>query len=706
MLQLMNCQNSAYRRYQRSWPNLLTGASFVGLVVMFSLGATAADDFQDLDTDQQERLMRLCNVVQLQSGTDAFRECLKEQSTLLKSTQDSTSRALTALPIDEQFAIQQACNNSAISPDNKAACISEQIATIGQQSLPDVSSLSTDEQYVVAQQCFEAQSTSGISAYRDCITGAMESVEALPAAQFTNRTATARSNIQLECSQFSDDVASYRKCVLTALGVAFNDQAVPDVAATTATAQVDSANGTSPGSDSPRLDSAPAVIPESLSRTRAETASESQPTPNNPASVDTPAQSPALENNTSAISEQPDNPANTLDQSAPAATVTENASIMDRLQQQLNKVQTRVAALSPMRLIALFATLAVAFLVIGLTLMRKPVKRLSGSRNTKNLMAGSRRRRKRTHTSTATDLAPIGIESETADGNNSAARLNDVTENHAHTSIDSQYDQRTLEAPFELEDFEDFDLEDTDIDSDIDNDTASRQFSAWLNDFPMHTRQEFSIELLIYWTAYADNRFDPELKRQVLLMNEPDDRSLIKRWAFLKDAHALSDAIAFLQKNTEVEQREQIIDLLMALLINEQALTPIQNNLLRFLSDAFGIGSDGLNRQYKRAYGSDIPPVPRPDKMIWWNTITADQQLRWDARAIAIQPDNIRYRISLGQPLKGELNREAIVASFNLSAQRCHHSRVAALGEREQALMSTQQKKFEIARNALLELVS
>lgn len=231
-------------------------------------------------------------------------------------------------------------------------------------------------------------------------------------------------------------------------------------------------------------------------------------------------------------------------------------------------------------------------------------------------------------------------------------------------------------------------------------------FAVWLTQLPAQRQQEHAIELLIYWMAYADNRYDPALKKSIFLMKDPDAHSLIKRWVFKKDASAFADAVKYLQTNTDLEQRRQVIDLLMALLINENALTPNQNVLLRFLADAFGIGRAELETHYRQAFGQTMPITPRPDKSIWWKTLNTEQRLRWNVHAIARLPEKLRFRILLGQPLSGTLDRQSAYRSYTLAMQRCHHEHVSRLGEQERVLLSTKREKFIAAHNALLEPVA
>ena len=229
------------------------------------------------------------------------------------------------------------------------------------------------------------------------------------------------------------------------------------------------------------------------------------------------------------------------------------------------------------------------------------------------------------------------------------------------------------------------------------------RFGQWLKTLPELAQQEYSIDLLIYWIAYADNRFDQESKTKVFQMSTPDDSNLVKRWAFKQDALALNDAIEHIKIHTQVLQREQIINLLMTLLVNEKALTPVQNNLLRFIADAFGVGKAYLAKIYHLDYGESIPPLPRPDKLIWWEGIDADQMLRWDARELANQSDQIRYRATLGQPLRGELSQTSVESSYQRAVRRCLPERASELGVRERLLLSTHSEKYRVARNALME---
>ena len=227
-------------------------------------------------------------------------------------------------------------------------------------------------------------------------------------------------------------------------------------------------------------------------------------------------------------------------------------------------------------------------------------------------------------------------------------------------------------------------------------------FAKWLATVNPDDQLTYAIEFLIYWIAYGDERYDPALKEVLFQLQEPDDRDLIKRWVLKHDVIAFRDTISWLQNNSDSIQRRQIIDLLMVLLVNEAALTPVQNTILRFLGDAFGIGNADLDSQYREAFGTAMAPLPRADKPKWWQRQPDTASLRWDARAVAEESLDVQYRVRLGLALSGPIDEEAVVKGFRRAARRCHPDRFDTLTERERELAEMQFEKFEDARDFLL----
>ena len=227
-------------------------------------------------------------------------------------------------------------------------------------------------------------------------------------------------------------------------------------------------------------------------------------------------------------------------------------------------------------------------------------------------------------------------------------------------------------------------------------------FAKWLASVDPDDQLSYAIEFLIYWIAYGDERYDPALKEVLFQLQEPDDHDLIKRWVLKHDVIAFRDTISWLQNNTDSAQRRQIIDLLMVVLVNEATLTPVQNTILRFLGDAFGIGNAALDAQYREAFGSAMAPLPRADKPKWWQRQPESASLRWDARAVADEHPDVQYRVRLGLPLDGPIDEEAVVKRFRRAARRCHPERFDTLTVRERELAEMQFEKFEDARDFLL----
>lgn len=238
------------------------------------------------------------------------------------------------------------------------------------------------------------------------------------------------------------------------------------------------------------------------------------------------------------------------------------------------------------------------------------------------------------------------------------------------------------------------------------NSSASGEFGRWLNLQPEQKKLSFAIEFLIYWLAYADDRYEPSLRARVFKMQDPDDHTQIKRWVLQKDIYSFSDAVRWIQANAVEQQRLQIIDLLIALLVSEKALTPIQNTLFRFLGDAFGLGQVKLDIRFRRAFDYSLPQLPRVDKPVWWQSQSEEQRFRWNARAVARQPAEIQHRVKLGLPLTGELQPADIAACYQRAAARCHPKHFQKLGERELHMVERQLAKFEAARDSLLESIT
>ena len=194
------------------------------------------------------------------------------------------------------------------------------------------------------------------------------------------------------------------------------------------------------------------------------------------------------------------------------------------------------------------------------------------------------------------------------------------------------------------------------------------------------------------------------MKQQLFALVDPDDSDLVKKRVLNQDIQAFADTVSGLQKNTSADQREQILKLLMALLVNEEAVTPVQNTMLRFLANAFGLSHETLDELFHIAFGHELPPMPRPDKPGWWDNQHSDIYKRWDARSVAQQSPAIQSRVKLGLPLTGKLNPDELEEKYQRAINRCELAHFDSLTAREQQLVEAQQRKFEDALDVLKEI--
>ncbi len=237
--------------------------------------------------------------------------------------------------------------------------------------------------------------------------------------------------------------------------------------------------------------------------------------------------------------------------------------------------------------------------------------------------------------------------------------------------------------------------------------TAKRAEHPWQSAFgqslmqqPEENRMESCIEFLIYWVAYGDDRYQPDLKKRLFTGTTLSWHDQIKRWVLKQDVFAFADVVGWLRNNASQKQLDQTIALIMALLVTEHNVTPVQNTLLRFLSDAFNIGKERLEQRFEKAFGHPLPPVPRTDNYAWWTKQSSDAPQLWDARAMALKPETEQMIARLG--LAANYDESQIINAFRRAARRCHPDRFSALGERERALAEQQFIKFEQARDRLL----
>ncbi len=301
----------------------------------------------------------------------------------------------------------------------------------------------------------------------------------------------------------------------------------------------------------------------------------------------------------------------------------------------------------------------------------------------------------------------LNQQSEAPEDSNTATRLAQKPE-PASVSADDSLD--TLEiADSEIRNVEDDVFARADLTQDpfdfetADNEKAEQlpsNFQIWLYQKPKNSQIRFCIDFLIYWMAYGDDRYDPALKKRIFEAKRLSDNDLIKRWVLQNDIHAFAEAVAWMRKNASQPQLEETISLLMALLLTEHNVTPVQNTLLRFLADAFNMGEESIQEQFELAFGHELPPMPRPDRALWWDKQDDNAVDRWDSRQTLELPEHEKLLARLG--LTAEYNEADVIQSFRRAAKRCHPDRFPNLSERERAMAEHRFAKFEEARDKLL----
>lgn len=225
-------------------------------------------------------------------------------------------------------------------------------------------------------------------------------------------------------------------------------------------------------------------------------------------------------------------------------------------------------------------------------------------------------------------------------------------------------------------------------------------FGGWLQRLPNTEKTSACIEFLIYWVAYGDDRYEPELKKRLFTATDLSSHDEIKRWVLKQDVFAFSDVIVWMRQNATQTELDQTISLIWALLVTENNVTPVQNTLIRYLSDAFGVGKEKIESRFEKAFGHSLPNMPRTDNLAWWAKQDDAQVQDWNARAIATRPEKEQMIARLGLPATH--NEAQVINAFRRAARRCHPDRFTALGDRERAMAEQRFIKFEEARDKLL----
>jgi hypothetical protein len=650
----------------------------------------------NLSEDELDVIQQACFDAQSRLGAAAFRQCLNTEVGSLRGIPKVDLSQLSAI---DKNALQLRCSAIASTTAEYRICLGDEHLLITGKAPVFIESskeLSTARSQSVSSQSATTPSASAVKPTE----AATQSVT-----QTTNKPATKKpevtiATLQAPASTISNETpAAQENKIVAAL-----PRSIPPQRANTETdAVIEVSTATTPVEPAIAVDTESRVISKPGLAEDLRTANETALTNNNPPQVGT--------GNSSSLSQTAESTAQT---NAETPNVEKALALWHGFLQKLGSLNrtgwTMLAALLaiPIILLGLFSIIRKSKRNAYQPMPRAPLSDRSGpelqsqqlrqEQEAAELFDGEDNQHQQTgaaydsHAENRTSDLPgaeqtPNSENESAEESVDTLELTDPEVTDVESAVFSRAD--LTQDPF------DFETED--------NEKAKQlpsNFQVWLYQKPKDSQMRFCIDFLVYWMAYGDDRYDPTLKKRIFEARQLSDNDLIKRWVLQNDIHAFAEAVAWMRKNASQAQLEETIALLMALLITENSVTPVQNTLLRFLADAFNMGEDRIQQLFEAAFGHELPPMPRPDRAPWWYKLDNNAVDRWDSRKTAELPENEKLLIRLG--LTEAHNESDIIQAFRRAAKRCHPDRFPHLSERERAMAEHRFAKFEEARDKLL----
>ena len=646
-----------------------------------------ADAYNDLPISAKAFVKRVCMPVQHLLDSAAYRQCVTDQSEALLEEPQKTASALT---VDERIARQRMCGNQ--SSTANLDCAPEPEAVIAAVT-------STPEPEAVIAAVTSSPEADALIKNQLPTTAVEAPAAALPTSVAEPITVASKIAEAIESSISSIDTLDALKAD------AAIDSAVTTVVATAA----EPAAARAPTLDTPVTETL--AIPSAAEPTIEELPSDissSDTTDTNIVLAQNNTNSPTEE---SAPASSPSDEDTSIDDSAAIDDATAEGTPVERARQSAEQMwaqlQASVEGASGMNRMILIAAGAMPILLMGFWLLMR--------RRNKKPAYHTPQINRPSHSHSQPEPEPLAerVRPYSDDLDDTLDTIGD------HSVASKQMYEDQVGQLFADEDEDDPVLHD-DIDETvalvspvveadpIEAATAVKgnsddSMGTWLKNLDAKDQLSFAIEFMIYWMAYTDERYQPDLKNAVLAIETPDEHELIKRRVLNQEVKAFADTTAWLQENTSHEQRVQILNLLMVLLVSENAVTPVQNTMLRFLGNAFGLGHEQLGELFHTAFGETLPPIPRPDKPTWWEQQHTDKLKRWDARSVAHQSQAIQSRVKLGLPLTSALDKDELNEHYERAVARCQPEHFDLLTIREQQLAEQQLSKFDTALDVLTE---
>jgi len=145
------------------------------------------------------------------------------------------------------------------------------------------------------------------------------------------------------------------------------------------------------------------------------------------------------------------------------------------------------------------------------------------------------------------------------------------------------------------------------------------RFGTWLCELPAESGKPASMEAFMYWVSYSDGNIKPGLAEELAEAETLDDHGRIKKAVLSFRPEVLDDILLSLDQHLDHDSKKAFLDLMLAVLVKNSQPTPVQNLLIRFYADYTGIGLTELTERFVASYGHELPGIPRPDRVQWWN---------------------------------------------------------------------------------------
>ena len=617
-----------------------------------------------LPTAAQEEVKKLCLPMQFSGGAAAYRACVTQDVTRRQAGYDNpTLAAFDALSFDDKLAIQQLCPASSATSVYQS-CLSEQI-----NRLSSGEPLGTPPTRTIVAAALPANSTSSAPTVTDstsdsAIVSSQNAGAAEPAAETElPPLATVVENVSPAVSTATESTTA---TLVSATG--------NDTLAVTDEFQSDSVTPTSVTTT--RVISSPqpneAIEPEVVTDNAAVTAVETTPAP-----------APIAATEVSSITATTAAQNTTLVDGDTSQTGTSVLNQFGNLQPE--QIRTGLLYGVPVLLLLLLAALVSVF-----RKKRAQESMVPYSPEQSRLDDSVRFTEQRYDQFDDTDQ-PLELDL----GEDTAADLplqqRTAVSASATATIDHSIQINLDELPAQGEDptsLNDItatlgDLDTNMIETGVVVDPESHTLGSWLSQFPVTRQKEYIIEYLLYWISYGEGNYDPVMKAELLQTRELSEHDQIKRWVLLQDGESFTDALKFCQTTFDSTEIEQILNLVFAVLVKHEA-TPVQTAFLRFFADINGIGATSLGLRYERAFGRQLPPMPRPDNIRWWNRLAEESRgYQGPDHAYTTRDQNLDI---LG--LMDPVSDKAVISAFEQITDRFDPVLFDQLGDKEKALVA------------------